>query len=221
MSALNQLLASYAAASAAGFPVLLDITPTPAAFSSTTHNIGMPATVAAGDLLIAVVAATTASAILVAAVGWTVIYSSLVSPVSTAILYKVAAGTEGGTVVDFSTPASVPMCGSVFRIAATSYSGTPEATRASGGSSVAPDSPNLTASWGALNTKWIVGFTMQTLRTVTSYPYATDQTVSTGPNAPWLASCTTEVNAASLNPAAFALGGTSNWESFIIAIRPA
>lgn len=221
MATLQQLIATYATAASVIFPTLLDITPTATIPTSTSHNINMPATVATGDLLIAIVAATTASTVSVSAGGWTAIYNTMVSPVSTAILYKVADGTEGGTVVNFTTPSAVPMCGSVFRIAAASYSGSPEATRTTGGSSSTPDSPNLIPSWGALNTKWIAGFAMQTLRTVTGYPYSTDQTVSTGPAAPGLASCTTEVNAASLNPAAFSLSGTTAWESFTIAIRPA
>lgn len=217
MASIQQLLATYASSAAASFPALLDVTGTDSSTNSANHAIAMPSSASVGDLLVMIVTTNVATTTTTPS-GWTLLYTETSITPRTSIYYKGADGTEGGTTVDVVTASSCLMSGIVSRVAAATYSGAPELTTPANGSSVAPDSPSLSPSWGALNTLWIAVASTTNNRTVTSYPYATSQTQTT--NGPLVAVCYTGVNAAFLDPPAFALSVSTTWAAFTVAIRP-
>lgn len=84
----------------------------------TTHAANMPATVNSGDLLIAA-AAFDATATITTPSGWTLMVAGAETGVMVSGLYtKVAAGSEGGTTVDFATSAAQRGSVHVFRVTA-------------------------------------------------------------------------------------------------------
>lgn len=146
------------------FPVRESVTVTTFTSLSATHNVSMPATVNAGDILIVIVAfrkdsgsttmGTTPS-------GWTArgTWTNTTSGGNTpgGIYTKTADGSEGGTTVNFPTSATI-------------Y-GVAQCIRVSGGDGMSfaranvensytntKDPPNVTASWGSDDNLWIAGF---------------------------------------------------------------
>lgn len=208
-----------------GFPSYLSNTPTElGSADATSHPVNMPATVSAGDLLIALIASD-GSATITTPSGWTsVSQSTQGGAVRGAVFYKVASGTEGGTTVDFVTSGNERMMAQVARIQASTYSGTPEAAVANTAPSINPDPPNLAPSWGALNTLWIAMSAIDNMRTVSVYPLPDNQVrtanASGGTAFVTLATCSGNVNASSLNPGTFTISSASDSVNFTIAVRP-
>lgn len=215
----------FAGVAAGGFPTYLSNTATDlGGADATSHLVNMPAVVSSGDLLIALIAVDGNPTITTPS-GWTFLQQSNVTTiVKGAVYYKVAAGTEGGTTVDFATGTSERMMAQVVRIQAGTYSGTPESAVANTASSVNPDPPNLTPSWGALNTLWIAMSSMDNTRTVSVYPLANNQVrtanASTGTAYVTLATCSTNNSGSSLNPGTFTINIASDSVNFTIAVRP-
>lgn len=142
------------------FPNVLSVTPTGVA-SGTSHTIDMPATVAAGDLLLAVMtwngdgSATTNGV----PSGWSEIGEVSDAPFGyISVLAKIAVGDEGGTTVDFTTSITSPVICHVFRIEKGTWLGSlagVELGTGVAGSGTTPNPPSLTASWGALENLWL------------------------------------------------------------------
>ncbi|HEY3495457.1 MAG TPA: hypothetical protein VGK73_12260, partial [Polyangiaceae bacterium] len=111
------------------FPELLSATGT--GFSGDTtathqnHNVPMPASVVAGDLLL-VLFANDGSASVTTPSGWTQLWTTPAGT-TTAVRFggyaKVAAGSEGGTTVNFVTSAAEQAAAQVYRISKESWSG--------------------------------------------------------------------------------------------------
>lgn len=115
-------------------------------FSSggTNHQWTLPATINAGDLLIAYFAPrqtmTTPPA------GWSELHNAPYH--YHYVYYKIADGTEGGTNITWIVSTSSNSCGNLYRI--TNYQGTPESAQ-----SADSNPPSLSPSWGAYDTLWI------------------------------------------------------------------
>lgn len=207
------------------FPVYLSNTATQlGGADTTTHLIDMPATVNTGDLLIALIAVDGNPTITTPG-GWTLLQqSNVTSIVKGAVYYKIADGSEGGTTVDFATGTAERMMAQVIRIQAGTYSGVPEAAVATTSSSVNPDPPNLTPSWGALNSLWLAATAVDNTRTVSVYPLADNQARTAagafGSAYVTLASCSVNSNVASLDPGTFTINNASASVSFTVAVRP-
>ena len=88
---------------------------------ATSHAANMPATVTAGDLLLAVAAFDSASTTITTPSGWTRLIDIGGDPVA-GVFAKVAAGTEDGSTVDFAT--SNVQRGSVHVLRVTAWQGT-------------------------------------------------------------------------------------------------
>lgn len=194
--------------------------------ATTSHNVNMPATVNAGDLLV-VTLATRSDSSYTTPPGWNLVSGSqdaVATQVKMATFYKVAAGTEGGTSVDFATSVASTAAAHVRRYQSGTYTGTPEAAVATG-SSATPDAPNLSPSWGSVKCDWIVSAAIVQGTSVSAYPYATDNAFqnsgATGSTQVSQASCSTQVEASSLNPGTFTTTAsvTRNWVSSTVAIR--
>lgn len=207
------------------FPVYLSNTATDLGGADTTaHLVIMPDTVNTGDLLIALIAVDGNPTITTPS-GWTLLQQSNVTGlVKGAVYYKIADGTEGSTTVDFATETAERMMAQVIRIQAGTYNGAPEAAVATLSSSVNPDPPNLTPSWGARNSLWLAATAVDNTRTVSVYPLADNQ-VRTAHSAfgtafVTLASCSVNSNVAALDPGTFTINTASASVSFTVAVRP-
>lgn len=226
---LGQLGASQPAAGGGGggsYPVVLSVTASElGAAAGTSHLVAMPATVSAGDLLIALLAidgnpsATTPS-------GWTALANNAPAGNTNSgrIFYKVAAGTEGGTTVDFVTASSVRLMGQVYRIQAGTYQATPEAASANNLGSTTPDPPSLSPSWGSASNLWIAFASSDNTVSVSVYPLPNNQTrtanASGGTAFITAMSCSDEQTGSSLDPGTFTISVSRAWAAFTVAVRP-
>jgi len=147
-------------------PVVTSVTTSNAFTSTTTCAVPMPATVAAGDLLLAFISGQNSASTWTGPTGWV----ELADASGQAVYYKIADGTEGGTSPTFTVSASQRSQFSIFRV--TNWHGTtpPEIAFTTGTTSTSPDAPSLTPSWGLDSDLWLwfVGF-QNTTRSVV-YP---------------------------------------------------
>lgn len=101
-------------------PTYQSTTATDFGVDATSHSANMPATVNAGDLLLAVVAFDAVTGGINTPTGWTKLLHDNADP-ELACFAKVATGSEGGTTVDFSTVNSQQ--GTVQVVRVTGWSG--------------------------------------------------------------------------------------------------
>jgi hypothetical protein len=157
------------------FPQVTSITPSIFNTDTTNHNVAMPATVAAGDLLL-VLFTNDGSATVTTPGGWTALFSQVEanSRVRASAYAMIAAGTEGGTTVNFQTSAVEQAAAQVYRILAADWYGSSvnDGVAVGAGSQATsqyPDPPAVTPAWGADNTLWIAYIGYSSTATVTSY----------------------------------------------------
>ena len=194
---------------------------------NTATNVTMPATVNAGDLLLVILAGWNSSN----AVNWTTpsgwtLLGSLVGGGTMrrlGVYYKVADGAEDGTSVNWVSSVNAFNAWVVYRI--TGYSGTPEVSTGTTGTSSAPDSGSLSPSWGTQDTLWIscCGVQNSTSTAQASAPsgYAAltqVAAISSGQDVPRCSSAHRLLRASSEDPGAFGTSGPG-WAAYTIAIR--
>ena len=195
---------------------------------TTDHNVNMPATVNAGDLMI-VLFTNDGSATVTTPGGWSPLASNVNgSAVRLSVYYKIAAGTEGGTTVNFATSAGEQAAAQVYSI--TDWNGTtpPEISTAATGPSPAPNPASLNpAGWDVANTLWlaVAGQDRGDQEGTTTYPASYTGGIGTL-SSDVLGNCRTlsarRVHAtASENPGAFTIPVSEEWVAFTIAVRPA
>jgi hypothetical protein len=207
-------------------PVVASVTETEFGTDTTDHNVNMPATVDAGDLLI-VLFTNDGSATVTTPGGWTQLASTANGAVRLSVYYKIAAGAEGGTTVNFVTSASEQAAAQVYRI--TDWHGTtpPEISTAVTGTSTAPNPASLNpAGWDVADTLWlaVAGQDRGDQSGTTAYPASYTDGTSTLSSST-IESCRTlsarrVLAAASENPGAFTIPVTEEWVAFTIAVRP-
>lgn len=201
-------------------PAVLSIGQTDMAGGDTSHLVGMPATVSAGDLLIISIvfdgqeAATTPS-------GWTYLIDSNDSGGGgrrTWVYYKYAAGTEGGTTVNVVTSATRQANAVTFRIGSATTA--PQAVQNVYASSSAAPTP-LTPSWGALDTLWIVVASGYFPNTPSAYPLpANNLTYLTAGGSYNLYLSTKNENIATQTPGNITFGSIQYGSLITIGVRP-
>jgi len=207
-------------------PAVASVTETAFGTDTTDHNVDMPATVNADDLLI-VLFTNDGNATVTTPGGWSALASDHNTAVRCSVYYKIAVGDEDGTTVDFVTSANEQAAAQVYRI--TNWHGTtpPEISTAATGTSTRPNPASLDpAGWDVADTLWIaVAGQDRGQGTPTAYPaYYTDG-IST------LSSATTDscrtlsarrvLAAASEDPSPFTIPASEEWVAFTIAVRPA
>ncbi len=216
------------------FPPVLSVTGTTVApGTGGTHNINMPATVASGDLLITIINVPGGSAVTMnAPAGWTQLTGSPFNNGTTAkvsVFAKNAAGTEGGTQVNFATGVTGDAAAQVYRIPAGDWNaGTltsvVTATAAAATGVTTPDPPSVTPAWGAANTLWIAAAGGETWTGLTSPPagFTSEgiQTVGATTTGASVASAILSSNVATENPGTFTLATSSTGEALTIAVQP-
>jgi len=209
-------------------PVVASVTETAFGTDTTDHDVSMPATVDAGDLLI-VLFTNDGGATVTTAGGWNLLASDANgTQVRLSVYYKIAAGTEGGTTVNFATSGVEQAAAQVYRI--TDWHGTtpPEISTAVTGTSTAPDPASLDpAGWDAADTLWlaVAGQDRGDQSGTTAYPASYTDGISTL-SSDGNKSCQTHSArrvraAASEDPGAFTIPVSEQWVAFTIAVRPA
>jgi hypothetical protein len=197
---------------------------------ATDHYVNMPATVDAGDLLIALFS-NDGSATITTPDEWTQLASNTNgAAVRLSVYYKIAAGTEGGTTVNFVTSAAEQAAAQVYRIMDWNGTTPPDISTAATGVDTRPNPASLNpAGWDVADTLWVAvaGQDRGDQSGPTAYPvYYTDgiTTQSSNPAATGVCriqSARRELAAASEDAGAFTIPVTEEWVAFTIAIRPA
>jgi len=209
-------------------PVVASVTETAFGTNTIDHYVDMPATVDAGDLLI-VLFTNDGNDTVTTPTGWTALASNANGiRVRCSVYYKIAAGDEDGTTVNFATSGVEQAAAQVYRI--TDWHGTtsPEISTAVTGTSTAPDPASLDpAGWDAADTLWIAvaGQDRGNQSGTTAYPASyTDGTSTLSADSQQscrIHSARRALVAASEDPGAFTIPVSEQWVAFTIAVRPA
>jgi hypothetical protein len=208
-------------------PVVASVTETAFDTATKDHYVNMPATVNADDLLI-VLFTNDGDETVTTPAGWTALASDANgTQVRLSVYYKIAAGTEGGTTVNFVTSDNEEAAAQVYRI--TDWHGTtpPEISTAATDTSNRPNPASLDpVGWDVADTLWlaVAGQDRGDQDGTTAYSaYYTDG-IST-PSSNGTGSCRTlsarrVLAAASENPGPFTIPVLEEWVAFTIAVRP-
>jgi hypothetical protein len=209
-------------------PAVASVTETAFGTDTTDHYVDMPATVDAGDLLI-VLFTNDGDATVTTPGGWSLLASDENTAVRCSVYYKIAAGDEDGTTVDFVTSDIEEAAAQVYRI--TNWNGTtpPEISTAAKSASTHPNPTSLDpAGWDVADTLWlaVAGQDRGDQDGTTAYPASYTDGISTLSADDDTSSCRTlsarrVLAAASENPGAFTIPVYEEWVAFTIAVRPA
>ena len=192
----------------------------------TASNVTLPASVAAGDLVIAFVAADSGAGAMTWPSPWVNIKDEAGTGFVFSCAYLIASGGETTVAATHTSERSNHIAA---RIKAAEWHGTtaPEITANANGSSTGPDPPSLTPSWGSDTTLWVAVCAADDSAApfpITAWPTGyTDNQVgnSTATSAACVAICSKGATAASDDPAAFTMTGTETWNAYTLAVRPA
>jgi hypothetical protein len=212
------------------FPVVQATATTQVSTNLTTHAVNMPPGVVSGDLLIVFAGlasdskwdvglwdqATWDAGLSVSPpVGWTEQYD-LASGTNgrTCVYYKVATGSEGATEIFTLQNGASQGSWTVMRV--DTFAGTPEFAVSNEDSL---DGPSITASWGVDKNLFLAAVSGQGNQTVSGYPanYTALNGSAGGNGHCWVAS--REIEAATDNPSAFTMSGTTDARSVTAVIR--
>lgn len=218
-----------AVASVASIATVQSITTTSFPTDSTTHNVQMPATVNAGDLLVAFIA-TDGTPNVATPSGWTWFFGwdgwgGATNKFS--MFAKKAAGTEDGTTVDFQTTVAEKAAAHVYRITGWRDSGTLtndiEWSNA-GATSANPNPPSLNpATWDVESTLWIVAYGADGDQDASAYPalyvdgaytQSDNSATSASMGSAWRSAVT-----ASEDPGTFTVAASEFWIASTVAVR--
>ncbi len=207
-------------------PLVASVTETAFGTDTTDHHVDMPATVDAGDLLI-VLFTNDENTIVNTPTGWNLMTSDANGPhVRLSVYYRIAAGTEGGTTVNFVTTSAEEAVAQVYRV--TNWHGItpPEISTAATGTDTTPDPASLDpAGWDVADTLWLVVAGQDRGDQVTpTYPASYTNGISTlssnGTGRCQIHSARRVLAAASEDPGAFTIPVSEQWVAFTIAVRP-
>jgi len=206
------------------FPTVESTTGTQFSTSTTSHDVAMPATVNANDLLV-MVCGWYSTAAQTTPDGWTLLGTNTKAD----IYVKKADGTEGGTTVDVVLNTARTGAVNVLRISGWygDLAGVEIGTWSDSGGTSAPDPPSVTATWGSADNLWIA-FTCGTDDDATANAAPANYTnlVSTvsgaGTNAGAEVCTATRQNATDAeDPGAFELSESEGTQTNTIVVRPA
>lgn len=209
----------------AGTPVDTDF-----ATSVTSMAVNMPATVDAGDLLIAIVSVRNALTWNTIPTGWNKISESAGggSVGELSIFYKIADGSEDGGTATWVASVGSSAAWMVIRV--TGWHGTtpPEVGTAASGDASNANPPSVAPSWGSDDNLFIAvagnaatGETTGFTAAPTNYGSLRNNGASSGGATCNVASATRQLAAASDDPGTFTPNSNRFWAAQTIAIRPA
>lgn len=183
----------------------------------TTFNVTMPSSVAAGDLII--VAIGDNGRHYNTPTGWTLVAQNSADHGS--VFQKIADGSEGASVA-FSQTGTASSPGALAARITGNFNANAESASSEYTTNTSSfDAPSLTPSWGATDTLWLDVIAGRDSRTITGTP--TSYTLNeAGPGtAPLTGLASRNLNAASEDPGAATLSGTTRGLAVTIAVRPA
>lgn len=189
--------------------------------SVTQHDVTLPASIVADDILLAIVfhdgnstwTADTGN-------GWALLASGNISTVaSMAVQWKRAAGGETATFITSSVAERSTHFG--VRITGAHTTSAPEISVAATGASTTPNPASLTASWGAEDNLWIAFYGVDS-GAPTAYPLADNQT-STGTtptSAAYGGICAVNETTATKDVGTFTNSLSDDWRAYTVVVRP-
>jgi hypothetical protein len=211
------------------FPTVESMTTNTFSSTTTTHNVTMPATVMAGDLLI-VFFTNDGNATVTTPSGWTAMGTLTRDIYARGSVYaKIANGTEGGTTVNFITSATEQAAAQTYRILGASWYGSITNGIAlqsydPGTTTTTPNPPSLSPPWGAADSLWIAYAAGSSWTSVNSYPASytngTHTISSTGTAGASTSTARRQLNAENENPGAFTMSVSASGVVFTVAVRP-
>jgi hypothetical protein len=213
----NTMFSSGSSGAPAPFPVIASTVTTNGGVASTTITAALPASIAAGDLLMIFIGANGPAANFSAS-GWTTLKNGAISTANLGVLYKLATGSEGASVVVTST-VSAKLESIAARITGWDGATAPAMSTLATGTSASPNPANLAPGW-TLNTLWIAAMVDGDIGGVSTWPtsYSLNQTSII--NGESLAMCARNLNAASDDPSAFTIPTSDIWDAITLAIHP-
>lgn len=180
--------------------------------NGTSHTVSLPASLVSGDLLMLLGFTSSSSVTWTTPAGWTASSTGAING-TYVIFYKVSNGSEGASLT-LTSSISTRMQSYVAQISGFKSGSSPSISSVATGTSLAPQSPSLSPSWGLANTLWFS--VVYTSRQVTSWPL-TDNNVFQSE----VAVCTQSINTATEAPGAYAVAISGAWGAFTIGIEPA
>lgn len=198
-------------------PVASAVAPAAPTETSNSANVAMPATVAAGDLLVVLAAAHTAATVGTGS-GFTQLGTGT-NTVNLKVFYKVAAGTEGGTTVSFANCDAAQ----VYRILAANYVGIPTISTVATGTGTTAEPTAVVPSAGQFLSIAVAAVQGDLTVNVTASPsgYSTIDTVQEGAGSDIggvsLGSAYLADSGVSEDPTSFT-NGSNPWVAFAVAI---
>ncbi len=202
------------------------------ASDSTNHNIAMPGTTAAGDLLLMFFSYDSNGNPTITdpdgSGGWTQLaaVNSANNGATGSVWAKVATGSDG-TTVNFVSSNTQSAAARVYRILASEWHGDltgVEVSNSTGSTTSSPNPPALTPSWGKTNNLWFAYVAGGTHTGVSSYPagYGNGQHASgnTGTNGASVSTAYFTNNSADEDPGNFTMASRQTSVAFTVAVRP-
>lgn len=206
------------------FPVVAAVNYSEETSNTTTHDVLLPASISAGDLLMLFAGIDGIPTISDMPAGWTQA-KRLVNTGDVNVLeiwYKVAAGGE--TDFTYTTSASEKSANRTWRV--TGHGSAIEVSTGVTASTANPDPDSLAPSWGALDTLWAVALTWNNAAaTISSYPanftlYQYSDASGTANSDGTIAIAGRENNAVSEDPGTFTLSASTATAVVTVAIKP-
>lgn len=209
------------------FPTVTSITTT--AFETgnpTSHDVAMPATVLADELLAVTICTFATSGGFAVPTGWTELSDDDDgADVSLGVWVKKAVGDEDGTTVDFVSSTGRKGQGICYRI--TAWSGTlseVEVGTAATGVGAASNPPSLTLGTGADDNLWIAITAMNGVQTIASVPsgYGTATTLTAlSGNSASLSTAENTTTSATEDPGSYTWNAADEWITQTLGVPPA
>jgi hypothetical protein len=195
------------------------------AADATSLAVTLPATVAAGDVLVAVVSVDGVPAVTwddAAAGPWTerAQYLANSNAHALAVFSRTADGSEGGKVLNLTLSGAQQAVARVLRV--TGATGALEITTYARGSATAGDPPAIAPSWAGASLT-IAALALDGTATVTAGPSGYAGFAARASSASGQSTCATawRVGAGTEDPGAFTLSATSQWVAASIALQAA
>lgn len=209
------------------FPVVQDVKRGKNNNVVSARNVQLPATINAGDILLALFSSDSDSAVSwdnATAGAWTQLHSTVQADgeMRFSAFWKIADGSEDGLTLSVSTASATRTAWHIYRISGgQSVAAATPATAA--GRTFNPDPPSVTPSWGSADTLWIVGLGIDGQAGGVAAPSPYDATAIFDQNT--TPSCTVASGyrtnaAASENPAAWTLDNEQECVRVTYAIEP-
>lgn len=184
--------------------------------SSSSFSINLPASVAAGDLILLFIS--TVAGVTVTLSGYTSILAGGTHTLN--LYYKHAVGGETTAAGTFS--GSTTFGAAAYRITGASTSLAPVASAIATATGNAPDSASLTSGFGSVNTLWLSLFATGGAATLTggATNYTTVCNSSTTGGGGLLGGGSRALNAATENPPQFSISTVVSWGAYTVAVSP-